>query len=56
MYRLSESEREELLRLTRENNRMLKVILAMVKRDDSEDFLTNIVANIIGNGITPGRR
>lgn len=59
MYRLSESEREELLRLTRENNailkannRILKNILTIISNEYSSDFMNNIVANIIGNGIT----
>ena len=56
MYRLSESERKELLELTRENNRMLKSILAIVASEHSSDFMNNIVANIIGNGIMPGKR
>lgn len=63
MYRLSEEERKELLDLTRENNillkrnnRMLKYILTIVSNEHSSDFMNNIVANIIGNGIMPGKR
>lgn len=56
MYRLSESERKELLELTRENNKMLKSILTIVASEHSSDFMNNIVANIIGNGIMPGKR
>lgn len=63
MYRLSEEERKELLDLTRENNillkrnnRMLRYILTIVSNEHSSDFMNNIVANIIGNGIMPGKR
>ena len=59
MYRLSESEREELLHLTRENNAILKAnnkilknILTIISNEHSSDFMNNIVANIIGNSIT----
>jgi len=56
MYRLSESEREELLRLTKENNKILKTILAIVINEHNSDFQNNIIANIIGNGIMPNRK
>lgn len=56
MYRLSEAERKELLELTRENNRMLKSILTIVSNEHSSDFMNNIVANIIGNGIVPNNK
>lgn len=62
MYRLSESERKELLHLTKENNatlkannRILKNILTIISNEYSSDFMNNIVANIIGNGITSVR-
>lgn len=51
---------DELLQLTRENNAMLKWIVAYLqhewKHDDTQDFLSNIVANIaadrlMGNNI-----
>lgn len=48
------SEEQELLKLTRENNEMLKVILRYVRHDDMNDFFTNIAANIIGNRIDGG--
>lgn len=50
------SEEQELLRLTRENNELLKEILRHIRRDDTGDLLTNIVANIIGNRIDGGYR
>lgn len=56
MYRLSEEERKELLEITRENNRLLKSILTIVTNEHSSDFINNIVANIIGNGIIPNNR
>lgn len=56
MYRLSEEERKELLEITRENNRLLKSILTIVTNEHSSDFINNIVANVIGNGIMPNNR
>ena len=56
MYRLSELERKELLQLTRENNKMLRTILTLVSHENSSDFMNNIIANIIGNGIIPNRK
>lgn len=48
------SEEQELLKLTRENNEMLKIVLRYVRHDDMNDFFTNIIANIIGNRIDGG--
>lgn len=56
MYRLSGQERQELLELTRDNNRMLRAILTIVCNEHSSDFEHNILANIIGNGIMPNRK
>ena len=39
----------ELLKLTKENNIMLKYIISHIKREDNEDFIKNIIANVIGN-------
>ena len=50
------TDEQELLKLTRENNELLKEILRHIRRDDIGDFLTNIVANIIGNRIDGGYR
>lgn len=47
---------EELLRLTRENNQMLKQIVAWIynnRNDAASDFIMNIIANIIGNRVDP---
>lgn len=49
-------EEQELLQLTRENNTILKMILHAVHRDDANDFITNIFANIIGNRLDGGGR
>lgn len=48
------SEEQELLKLARENNEMLKTILRYVRHDDINDFFTNVAANIIGNRIDGG--
>ena len=45
------SEERELLQLTRENNALLKAILKFVYHDEANDFMTNIIANVIGNRI-----
>ena len=50
------TEEQELLQLTRENNALLKMILRAVYRDDANDFITNVFANIIGNRIDGGGR
>ena len=47
------AEEQELLQLTRENNELLKLILRYVWHDGGDDFITNIVANIIGNRLDP---
>lgn len=56
MYRLSEEERTELLQLTRENNKMLRSILTIISHEHSTDFSNNLLANVIGNFVTPNRR
>lgn len=56
MYRLSKEERTELLQLTRENNKLLKSILTIISHEHSTDFDNNLLANIIGNFVTPNRR
>lgn len=49
------SEEQELLKLTKENNEILKIILQYVRHDNMTDLFTNIVANMIGNRIDGGR-
>ena len=46
---------EELRDIGIANNKILKAILIILKREDSSDFTNNIIANIIGNGIMPMR-
>ena len=50
------TEEKELLELTRENNQLLKAIFHCVHRDEANDFITNIFANIIGNRLDGGGR
>lgn len=50
------TEEKELLELVRENNTLLKQILIYVRHDDANDFMTNILANIIGNRLDGGGR
>ena len=45
------SEEQELLQLTRENNQLLKLILRLVWHGEGDDFMTNVVANLISNRI-----
>lgn len=49
---------EELLELTRENNQllnennqMLKYIISRMHTDDGEDFMRNVLANLLSNKI-----
>lgn len=46
---MTRSEEQELLELTRWNNELLRAILRLVQRDEANDFMTNIVANLIAN-------
>ena len=48
------SEEQELLELTRQNNQLLRAILHFVKHDEANDFMTNILANLVGNRIDGG--
>ena len=50
---MTRSEEQELLELTRQNNELLRAILRFVQHDEGNDFMTNIVANVIGNRIDP---
>ena len=43
------SEERELLELTRQNNELLRAILRFVQHDEANDFMTNIVANLLAN-------
>ena len=46
---MTRSEEQELLELTRQNNELLRAILRFVQHDEANDFMTNIVANLIAN-------
>lgn len=46
---MTHSEEQELLNLARENNVLLKAILKFVYRDESNDFITNVIANLLAN-------
>ena len=48
---MTHSEEQELLQLTRENNQLLKLILRLVQHDEWNDFMTNVVANLLSNRI-----
>ena len=49
-------EIRELLEIAEENNRLLRSILTIVTHEHSSDFTNNVVANLLGNVIMPGRR
>lgn len=46
---MTQQDEEELLRLTKENNYMLKHIIAYLRKDNNIDFINNILANLIAN-------
>lgn len=46
---MTRSEEQELLELTRQNNELLRAILHLVQHDEANDFMTNIVANLLAN-------
>lgn len=46
---MTRSEEQELLELTRQNNELLRAILRFVQHDEANDFMTNIVANLLAN-------
>ena len=47
-------EEQELLQLTRENNQLLKLILRLVQHDGGDDFITNVIANLLSNRMDGG--
>ncbi len=51
---MTHSEEQELLQLTRENNQLLKLILRLVQHDGGDDFITNVIANLLSNRIDGG--
>ena len=55
---MTKQEERELLRLTKANNRMLKEIIGYInlinsraEEENNYDFLRNVIANLISNGI-----
>ena len=46
---------EELLRLTRENNLMLRHIIQYIHKDDTGEFIKNVIANLISNNMYGNR-
>lgn len=42
-------EEQELLQLTRENNALLQLILRLVQHDEGNDFIHNLIANLVAN-------
>lgn len=48
---MTHSEEVELLELTRQNNVLLKLILQLVRHDESNDFIHNVIANLLSNRI-----
>ena len=50
---MTHSEEQELLELTRQNNMLLRAILHFVQHDEANDFMTNVIANLVGNRIDP---
>ena len=46
---MTRSEEQELLELVRQNNELLRAILRFVQKDEANDFMTNIFANLVAN-------
>ena len=51
---MTNAEEQELLELTRQNNWLLRAILRFIQHDEANDFMTNILANIVGNRLDGG--
>ena len=47
------SEEQELLQLTRWNNNLLNIIVQIVLHNANDDFIQNVIANIVSNRIDP---
>lgn len=50
-YSIKNNGKDELLRLTRENNYILRQILQYIVKQDNDDFATNVIANIVADKI-----
>lgn len=53
---MSPLDEERLLKMTAENNYMLKMLTGHINNDNSIDFVNNIIANLMANRIEMGRR
>lgn len=49
---MTRGEEQELLELTRQNNELLRAILHLVQHDEANDFIHNVIANLVGNRIS----
>lgn len=45
------SEEQELLELTRQNNMLLSVVATAVLNNTNDDFIQNVIANLLSNRI-----
>lgn len=50
---MTRSEEQELLELTRQNNMLLRAILRFIQPNEANDFMMNVIANVVGNRIDP---
>lgn len=46
---MTHTEEQELLELTRQNNGLLRAILQLVQHDEANDFIHNLIANLLAN-------
>lgn len=46
---MTNAEEQELLELTRQNNVLLRMIIQLVQKDEGNDFVHNIIANLLAN-------
>lgn len=46
---MTRAEEQELLELTKQNNQLLQLVLAAVRHDEGNDFIHNIIANLVAN-------
>lgn len=47
--KMTNVEEQELLELTRQNNVLLRMIIQLVQKDEGNDFVHNIIANLLAN-------
>jgi hypothetical protein len=51
---MTRNEEQELLELTRQNNELLRAILHLVQHDEANDFIHNLIANLLSNRMEGG--